>query len=169
MPPPDETEFRSLRAQLTPTACVFERALLSRCAACSMARPGLLAEREMVGCGSPAASARCSAYRDRLRANALFALRIDAAGPWPFGKEIRLQCGGLIGLQQALCAPEPEAEDREDAQEFVTAPVPGQPLVADVDALLSAALAAHGSPEALPYSQIMRAVVGYSPRRRVPR
>jgi hypothetical protein len=169
MPPPDETEFRSLRAQLTPTPCVFERALLSRCAGCSMAQPGLLAEREMVGCASAGASARCGAFRDQLRANALFALRIDPAGPWPFGKEIRLQCGGLIGLQQAMGLLAPDATDRDDEGDFIANAVPGQPVVADVNALLSAALTAHGSPEAFPYSQIMRSVVGYSPRRRVTR
>ncbi len=150
MPPPDENAFRRLRQAATAIACPFERALLSRCAACSLARPTLLAERELIGCGSASASERCATYRTQLRGKALFALRIDAASPWPFGKEIRLQCGGLLGLRRAL-------DDDEAGR------------VEDADALMREALAHYGGLDALPYSRIMRSVISYVPRRRVRR
>ena len=156
MPPPDEDAFRRLRDTTTGIACPFERALLSRCAACSLARSTLLAERELIGCASAGASARCADYRSQLREKALFALRIDAAGPWPFGKEIRLQCGGLRGLRLAL-------DDGEDDDGASAGPVE------DADALLREALERHGGLDALPYSRIMRSVIRYEPRRRAPR
>ena len=93
MPPPDEDAFRRRREAAIGHACPFERALLARCAACGLARSVLLAEREAIGCQSQAASERCHAYHDELRAASRFALRADASAPWPFSKEIRLQCG----------------------------------------------------------------------------
>lgn len=157
MPPPDEDAFRQRREAALGNACPFERALLARCAACSRARTVLLAEREAFGCASTIASRRCHAYHAELRAAARFALRIDAAGPWPFAKEIRLQCGGLMGLQQALDEDDGLAADTRATQ------------VADADALLARASQRYGPLAELPYSRIMRAVIRYEPRRRSPR
>ncbi len=159
MPPPDEEAFRRRRDAELGVACPFERALLARCAACSLARSVLLAEREAIGCISRPASERCGRYRDALRQAARFALRADPSAPWPFSKEIRLQCGGLIGLRDAL------AEDDGGRAVAATEPAP----VSDADALLQRALQRHGSLDALPFSRIMRAVTRHEPRRRVPR
>lgn len=157
MPPPDEDAFRRRREAALGHACPFERALLARCAGCSQACSVLLAEREAFGCASSTASQRCHAYHRELRTAARFALRIEAAGPWPFSKEIRLQCGGLLGLQQAL--------DEHDGIAAGAQPAP----VADADALLARALQRYGTLRELPYSQIMRAVIHHEPRRRAPR
>ncbi len=156
MPPPDEDAFRRLSDEAREHGCAFERALLSRCAQCSLARSMLLAERELIGCESASASERCRGYRAELREKALFALRIDAAGPWPFGKEIRLQCGGLQGLRRAL--DDGDADDGETTAR-----------VEDVDALMREALERYGALDALPYSRVMRSVIRYEPRRRVRR
>ncbi|HLS55290.1 MAG TPA: hypothetical protein VK052_04410 [Zeimonas sp.] len=159
MPPPDEAAFRRRRDAAIGHVCPFERALLARCAACSLARSVLVAEREAIGCVSHAASERCGRYRDGLRTAARFALRADPSVPWPFSKEIRLQCGGLIGLRDAL------DEDDGASADGVAEPDP----VADADALLRRALQCHGSLDALPFSRIMRAVIRHEPRRRAPR
>lgn len=157
MPPPDEDAFRRQRSAALGHACPFERALLARCAACGLARSVLLAEREAFGCASTAASERCHAYRGELRTAARFALRIDASGPWPFSKEIRLQCGGLTGLRRALEEDDGSAANDEGGS------------VDDADALLRQALQRYGTLQALPYSRIMRAVIRHEPRRRAPR
>jgi len=65
--------------------------------------------------------------------------------PLPHAKEMKAMCGGLSGLQQEV----------EPADE-----------VADVHALVAAALAKFGSLEALPYSRIMPAVAAFEARRR---
>jgi hypothetical protein len=174
MPPPDEDAFRRRRDAAIGHACPFERALLARCAACGLARSVLLAEREAIGCQSQAASERCHAYHDELRAASRFALRADASAPWPFSKEIRLQCGGLIGLRQALDEAGGSGERADGAQgegggdtESGSAD-PAAP-VDDADAVLQRALARWGSVEALPYSRVIRAVIRHEPRRRAPR
>lgn len=170
MPPPDEDAFRRQREAALGHACPFERALLARCAACGLARSVLLAEREAIGCQSQAASERCRAYHDELRTASRFALRVDASAPWPFSKEIRLQCGGLIGLRQALDDAGGNADGEGDGGEDSAAgsAEPDAP-VDDADALLQRALARWGSLEALPYSRVIRAVIRHQPRRRAPR
>ena len=170
MPPPDEDAFRRQREAALGHACPFERALLARCAACGLARSVLLAEREAIGCQSQAASERCRAYHDELRTASRFALRVDASAPWPFSKEILLQCGGLIGLRQALDDAGGNADGEGDGGEDSAAgsAEPDAP-VDDADALLQRALARWGSLEALPYSRVIRAVIRHQPRRRAPR
>jgi len=171
MAPPDEDAFRRRRDAVLGHACPFERALLARCAACGLARSVLLAEREAIGCQAQAASERCRAYRDELRAASRFALRVDASAPWPFSKEIRLQCGGLIGLRQALDDADPDADAEGHVDSGRTGAGPAAPAapVEDADALLQRALNRYGSVEALPYSRIIRAVIRHEPRRRAPR
>lgn len=142
----NEDAYRREREALVEAPCVFERALAARCASCSRARWVAIAEREAAACTDPAARARCAEFHAALHQHALFALRIQAGGPWPFGKEIRAQCGGLRGLAAALGEPD-EA-------------------VANVAATLSAALARFATAEMFPYSEIMRGVVHFQPRPR---
>ncbi len=150
IPPPmsgyNEEAYRQAREAAIRLPCPFERALLSRCAVCHKAHKLLLAEREAITCTEAAANDLCKAYHRALHANARFALHMDPNQPWPFGKEIRAQCGGALGLKMALELPE-------------DVPV-------DYARLLSEAMERHGSIEALPYSVIMRAVVHFEPRRR---
>ena len=177
MPPPDEDAFRLRRQAALDHFCPFERALLARCVACSRARTVLLAEREAIGCDAQAASERCEGYRDRLRTASRFALRADPSAPWPFSKEIRLQCGGLIGLSEALDADADADADADidadvDADAVAAAAVADVvqgPSVADVDALVQRALQRYREFDALPWSRIIRAVTRYVPRRRAPR
>lgn len=140
--------------------------------ACRNARTTLLVEREAIDCESAAAAARCAEFRASLRANARFALRVPPDAPWPFGKEIRAQCGGVLGLREALeAAADGGADEAADGgageaagggagHPGARAPAP------DVDLLLDRALARYGAIAALPYSEIMRAVVRYEPRPR---
>ncbi|ODS99530.1 MAG: hypothetical protein ABS56_00290 [Lautropia sp. SCN 69-89] len=166
MPPPDEDAFRLRRQAALDHPCPFERALLARCAACSRARTVLLAEREAIGCDAQAASERCHDFRDRLRAASRFALRADPSAPWPFSKEIRLQCGGLIGLAVAL--DEDEALDEGEALDDSEAPDDGA-AATDADALIQRALQRFRDLDTLPWSRIIRAVIRHEPRRRAPR
>jgi hypothetical protein len=142
----DEDAYMGARGAAIAIRCAFERALLSRCVNCSRANRLLLAEREAVSCTDGAAGSGCREFLSALRRNALFALRIPPVQPWPFGKEIRLQCGGVLGLRAAM------------GQEEATSP--------DVAGLVAQGLARYGDIEQFPYSAIMRGVVHYQPRRR---
>lgn len=142
----NEEAYKQARDAAIALPCPFERALLRQCATCYKSRKLLLAEREAITCTETPANEACKAFHRALHENARFALHIEARGPWPFGKEIRAQCGGALGLRAALERPETET--------------------ADIALLLDEALARYGEVERFPYSQIMRGVVHYEPRKR---
>jgi len=133
----DEQAFRRVRSGVVALPCPFAKSILQRCAACARADRIQVAERELVGCQDQASHSRCNEFHDRLRQSFAFALgkpRIDS--PLPHGQEMRVQCGGLKGLQHTL---------------------DGGTEVTDVDWLLADALRLWGNATDLPYSQIVHA------------
>ena len=139
----NEEAYKQARDAAISRPCPFERALLSRCVSCMHARKLLLAEREAISCGHETASQACKTFHEALHRNARFALHLDADQPWPFGKEIRAQCGGVLGLKEAL------GEDH-----------------ADVASLVAEGTRHYGGIDRFPYSEIMRGVVHYEPRKK---
>ena len=139
----NEEAYKQARDAAINRPCPFERALLSRCVSCMHARKLLLAEREVISCGHETAHLVCKAFHEALHHNARFALHMEADQPWPFAKEIRAQCGGVLGLKEIL--------DQDHA---------------DVAALIAAATQRFGGLDRFPYSEIMRAVVHYEPRKK---
>lgn len=142
----NEEAYRQAREATIACQCPFERALLSQCVTCSQSRKLLLAEREAISCSDAALADRCRAFHTELHERARFALHIEAGSPWPFGKEIRAQCGGVLGLASCLTDSDETPPDKPD-----------------VAALLDQANAAVDD---LPYSCIMRAIAHYEPRRK---
>ena len=142
----NEGAYKLARRAYIEFSCPFERALLSRCVTCSRSRKLNLAEREAIACGDPAVREHCITFYNALHDNAQFALKINPDAPWPFGKEIRAQCGGVRGL--AIALGEAGDENTDTAETVLHA----------LDQL--------GTCEQFPYSQIMRAVVHYEPRKR---
>lgn len=144
----NEEAYQQARQSAIRLPCPFERALLSRCVGCGLASKLLLAEREAITCTESAANGRCKDLHRAFHEKARFALQIHPDQPWPFGKEIRAQCGGLLGLRELLAGP--------DAPE------------ADVASLVAEGVARFGSVEDIPYSRLMPAIVHYQPRGRRP-
>ena len=70
------------------------------------------AEREAIACGDAAMQAQCVVFHHALHEKAQFALKINPDAPWPFGKEIRAQCGGVRGLAEAIGAVAPLSRPR---------------------------------------------------------
>ncbi|MFA6063588.1 MAG: hypothetical protein WC736_13435 [Gallionella sp.] len=98
----DEHAYRQVLAS-TPCLCPFEKALLSGCVACSQQNSRQIAERVVLGCHSAVSQSVCVSLRDAFRQNFTFALgRAHIDGPLPHAQEMRMQCGGLKGLQQVL-------------------------------------------------------------------
>ena len=90
-------------------ACVFAKALLARAAVCELATRRAVAERELVECRSAVARINCATLAALLHERARFALRLPRPGqPMIHAHALRLQCGGLLGLQQALGAAQPD-------------------------------------------------------------
>lgn len=132
----DETAYRQALTTSIPRYCPFEKTVLTHCAACSRAVKHNIAEREVVACDNAEAHKRCIALRELLRHNFTFALgKLHIDGPLPHAQEMRMQCGGLKGLQFIL---------------------DGNEQVGDVAALLEMALLRYGDFSELPYSQIVQ-------------
>lgn len=159
----DEWAFRRARDAVNPQPCPFERAILARYSACPLAERQNIAEREAVACGLPTAREQCAALRALLRQNSAFALKLTQVdGPLVHAKEMKVQCGGLQGVQQAV-APGAAAVAQVEALASGTEALP---MVADVHGLVQAALAKFGDLQRLPYSTIVQSVVAYQIRRR---
>lgn len=143
----DEDAFRAARAELNPLGCVFEKVILTRFGDCSQADRKNIAERETVSCRSLFAFTNCTELRGLLRANSAFALKMIEDAPIPHGKDIKVQCGGLIGIQRVL--------DIE----------PSTPPVSNVFALVGEARNRFGAFTKLPFGEIIQSVVAYQARR----
>lgn len=142
----NEDAYRAARESAIALACPFERALLSRCVGCFKAKRLLLAEREAISCTEQSACDLCQAFYLAIHQNARFALHMDPHQPWPFSKEIRAQCGGVLGLREELA--------------------PRSDTPPDVAELIDLGIAQYGDIDRFPYSEIMRSVVHYEPRKR---
>ncbi len=140
----DETAFRQVLRSTTPQPCLFGKAIRLGCCACRFAEKHYLAEREELACTDPAARAGCAVLHHLLRHHSAFALKhIHEEDPLTHAQEMKVQCGGVLGLQRAL-------QGLEEG--------------AGVPELLAAARAQYGSLDVLPYSQIMQSVAAVKVR-----
>jgi hypothetical protein len=142
----NEAAYKLARLAYIEHSCPFERALLSRCVVCDRSRKLNLAEREAIACGDTLVREHCLTFYQALHENAQFALKTHPDAPWPFGKEIRAQCGGVRGLALTLGG---AGDD-----------------TANIAATVLQAHSRFGDSAQFPYSEIMRAVVHYEPRKR---
>lgn len=145
----DETAFRQARKAAVEHPCPFEKALLSGCGTCGLAQRRNIAEREAVACSAGLAREACATLLGLLRRNAAFALHLTRPEDrLTHAQEMKVQCGGLAGLQRALG---------------------GSDAVGDVGALAQAAGGSENGLEGLPWSAIMQSVAAWQPRRRARR
>ena len=144
----DEIAFMHALGSINPKPCVFGKVILSRHCMCSKVVKRYAAEREMVACSADAERAQCGELLDKLRQNSAFALKLTHITlPLPHGPEMRVQVGGLQGLQQE---------------------VNGLSEVTDITALVSDAKEKFGSLDSLPFSKIVQSVVSCEVRKKRP-
>jgi hypothetical protein len=144
----EESEYKTTYQAVNERRCVFEKTINSRRSTCSKSLRFHLADREGVTCGSAAGNALCTELLGLMRVNARFALHVTHAdSPLPHAREIRVQTGGLLGLQ-ALVHP-----DRRDENN-----------VNDIIALIDIALERYSSLEALPFDVIVQGIVKFAGR-----
>ncbi len=147
----DEKEYRTAYKDLNSRPCVFEKAMLARCVACSQANKVNIAVREGMGCGTEAAQSDCALFKNLLKQNARFVLQInDLNQPLPHAKDLRMQCGGLAGLRELMRHPSREPSLPEN----------------DVRAWIVAGKNWFGGLNDLPYQQIARQIAHFKGRRR---
>ena len=145
----NEEAYKAAREEINRFGCPFEKAILRRCCGCENAEKHNIAERETASCKSAVARENCRTLRELLHQNALFALKLTHMGALPYAKDIKIQCGGMLGVQR-LFAPEAEA----------TSPV------SNIHGLVLAAQETFGSLQDLPYSEIVKSIAAYEARRK---
>lgn len=144
----DEIAFMQALGSVNPKPCAFGKVILSRHCACPKVIKRYAAEREMVACSVDLEREQCNELLSLLRQNSAFALKLThVTPPLPHGPEMRVQCGGLQGLQNEL--------DETDE-------------VVDISALVTAAREKFGSLENFPYSKIVQSVVSCEVRKKRP-
>jgi len=146
----EENQYRDTYHSLNPLRCVFEKSINSRRCHCSIAERFNLADREGVRCTVDLAQRRCRTLLETLRNSAIFAMRLTRInGALPHGKEVKVQTGGLLGLQQLVS---PVHQQRTE--------------VLDIHQLISQAIERYSSMDAFPYDEIIKQIVRFEGRRK---
>ena len=136
----DETAFRQKLSRMIERPCTFEKAILTGRVKCSNSKRIQIAERDAVTCLTQYSLYRCTTLHDHLRESFSFALKVNLADGLVLShsQELRVQCGGLIGLQQVLN---------------------GLTDVDSVDGLLETAILKWGDWADIPYSEVIQAAI----------
>ena len=93
------------------------------------------------------ASARCHQLLDKLRENSRFILKIaHAADKLPHNMEIRVQVGGLHGMEQLLGSDQ-------------------QGIIGDIHGLITTVEAEYGNLDNLPFDRIVQSISRYQGRK----
>ena len=144
----DEKEYKSTYHSINPHRCVFEKAINSRVCNCSKSQRFNLADREGVACTHSMSLQRCNEFLSQLRDKVRFVLkRLDVKQPLAHTEEIKIQNGGLIGLQTQL----------KSSVECSTQ---------DIAVLIALAEQEFNSLAGFPYSEIMQVITTYKIRDR---
>lgn len=99
----EENEYKQAYHGLNPLPCVFEKAVLSHRCGCEKSRRLYIAEREGIACTCGESRKHCLDFLETLFQNARFALHLShPEAPLPHAKNMKLQCGGLRGLQAVV-------------------------------------------------------------------
>ncbi len=149
----DEQQYRKTYQSVNDRRCVFEKTINSRRSTCEKSCRFHLADREGIACKSATANALCDEFLSLMRSNARFALHLTSAdGPLPHAREIKVQTGGLLGLQGLL---HPENSGAENVDNAI--------------GLIDMAITKFGRLENLPYDIIVQAIVKFEGRKKRPR
>ncbi|MGD8926832.1 MAG: hypothetical protein PVG20_08265 [Thioalkalispiraceae bacterium] len=145
----EEKEYRTTYKEFNQLRCLFEKSILSRTTMCEYAHRFCLADREGVACKNNDAHTQCNILIQNLRTNARFALKQTSTDePLPHAKEMKVQTGGLLGLNTILHATK-------------------QPTnIENIFGLIQEAVRKYGNLSALPYDEITRAIVKFESRKR---
>ena len=143
----EEKEYKSAYSEIASIRCEFEKALTNNKGRCSYSRHFWLADREGYACKSGESSAKCRELLQKLRENSRFILKLQQTGDkLPHNMEIRVQAGGLNGIQALF------AVERDGAVE-------------DIRQLVEQAETEYGSLEKLPFDRIVQSISSYQGRK----
>ena len=147
----EEDQYRKTYNSFNELRCVYEKAINSRRCTCSASHRFNLADREGVSCQSQQAAQRCKNILELMRKNAGFALKLPETdgSPLPHAKEIKVQVGGLLGIQTLVFS------EKENAEK-----------VDDIDLILRTALEQYGDFPSLPFTEIVKSITTFKGRKK---
>lgn len=149
----EEKEYKDTYHSINQRRCVFEKTINSRRCTCEQSHRFNLADREGIACQSATGNALCAELLKSMRRNARFALHLTSAdSPLPHTKEIKVQTGGLLGLQ-GLVYPH-RATDTN---------------IENAIGLIDAAIEKYDNLDKLPYDTLVQAIVKFEGRKKRPR
>lgn len=145
----DQEAFRRWH-DINPCSCPYEHTILTNRCHCPLAKRLCVGEREAVECQSPKALSLCQTFLDTLRDKARFALKgHNELHPLPHITQIRLQVGGLHGLQR------------------ISHPDSRLPrLITDIHGLLNTSLEHYPGIDDLPWTLIIHELANYQDERK---
>ena len=174
----DEKEYRSVYNTVNNLKCAFEKAVLTRRYACSQLIRRNIGEREAAGCSDADACDQCTRLLQVIRQKASFALHTSSSGKKPLAhaKEIKVQCGGLSGLElligankddvannqqllQLVSDPEPQSESPSDENELL-------PGVQDIYKTINQSLKQFEDFDSLPWPEIVKSISSFKGRKK---
>ena len=154
----NEDEYRNIYSKVNQQRCVFEKMTLLRYGGCQYSQKLYLAEREAMSCQSSPAQKNCLLLLNEMREKARFSLQITQAdAPLPHSKELRVQAGGMYGLQQYL-----DNKDTADTKELNNDKLRFDgnvtPPVKNIHQTITDALAAYGDIDKFPFDEIVKTI-----------
>ncbi len=130
--------------------CAFSQTLIGGQFACTQAEPVVRRGGAEIACRSADASQRCATLMQCLKDTALPAFGVeDDLLSMPHSVLVKIQFGGLLGVQRLLDATRGDADS-----------------VTDINALVEEALHEFGAMDAVPCAGIIEDMTGFKPRRR---
>ena len=157
----NEDEYREIYSQVNSQRCIFEKMTLLRYGKCVHCKKLFLAEREAMACKSKASQKNCLLFLNTVRKNSRFALQLTQANePLSHAKELKVQVGGVFGLQQCLddnntADTEILSDDNIRFQTSDNAPIKNiQQTIAD-------ALKKFSDIKKFPYTEIVKSVINF--------
>jgi hypothetical protein len=142
----DEDSYRQLYERINTAPCAFEKGILSLKCQCAYQHMFRLADRHGVGCTDALMQQNCSDFLNHLRKQTRFVFKIDIEGPLPHNKEIKVQNGGMLGMQALLL------NDTETQ------------TVQDISNLMQKSMEIYGGLQSIPYNLLMPAVTRFKTR-----
>lgn len=132
---------------MSETKCPFSAPLITHHFGCALAKEVINRGGTEIACTHEAAQVRCAGVFGRLKANALPAFGVeDDLLSMPHSVSVKIQYGGLLGIQRLLSSPVEKIEN--------------------IDALLNQATTHWGSPEAMPCNDLISDITSFKPRAR---
>lgn len=150
----DEESYKAAYERINTAPCAFEKGILSLKCRCAYQHMFRLADRHGVGCRDALMQQNCSNFLNHLRKQTRFVFKINIDGPLPHNKELKVQNGGMLGVQKLLLDNAPHDDVGNEVE--------------NIAGLMTRSIELYGSIENIPYNRIMPSVTAYQtrPRRR---